>query len=146
WTPLVAPPSSTKPSDRPQDAIASRSGESPAPRQAVLSRIRWIRFFSRDEGVAVGEGTGADPSGAFSTVDGGKSWQPLPGRVSPGWFAAEFVRPDAGILVGANGSRALAVDGKIVVPPRFERLGVRGLHDVALQGESSGWLVGDGGL
>src|SRR5262249_30538853 len=101
WTPLVAPPSSTKPSDRPQDAIASRSGESPAPRQAVLSRIRWIRFFSRDEGVAVGEGTGADPSGAFSTVDGGKSWQPLPGRVSPGWFAAEFVRPDAGILVGA---------------------------------------------
>jgi hypothetical protein len=140
----VAPPSSTKSSDVSQKG--ERPGENPKSREAALPRIRWIRFFSRDEGVAVGEGSGADPSGAFSTIDGGKTWQPLPGKVSPGWLAAEFVGPDAGILVGANGSRALAVDGKIVVPPRFERLGVRALHDVALQGESSGWLVGDGGL
>src|SRR5262249_48227424 len=41
---------------------------------------------------------------------------------------------------------ALAIEGKIVVPPRFERLGLRGLYDVALGADQSGWVVGDGGL
>src|SRR5262249_17029769 len=69
WTPLVGPPASAKTSDVPRKSIAAQSGDQPGQRDAALPRIRWIKFFSRDDGVAVGEGTGVDPSGAFSTPD-----------------------------------------------------------------------------
>ncbi len=94
----------------------------------------------------MGEGTGTDPSGVYATSDGGKTWRPLSGKVSPGWLAADFLNPDAGILVGTLGTWALAMEGKIVASPRFERLGIRGLYDVILNEERGGWLVGDGGL
>src|SRR6185312_6753701 len=110
-----------------------------------LPRIRQIKFFSPDQGIAIGEGTGAEPSGAFATDDGGQSWRGLPGRISPGWLAADFLSPETGILVGAHGSRALLVDGKIVTS-RFENLGIRGLYDVSLGKERTGWIAGDGGL
>ncbi|MGE5193651.1 MAG: YCF48-related protein [Deltaproteobacteria bacterium] len=146
WKPLVAPPASAAPADaRLRNAAAAPANKTDRP-EPTLPRLRKIRFFSREEGIAVGEGTGSDPSGVFSTEDGGQSWRALPGKASPGWLSAAFLGPDAGILVGANGSRALVMEDKVVVPQRFERLGVRGLHDVALGGENSGWLVGDGGL
>jgi photosystem II stability/assembly factor-like uncharacterized protein len=145
WKPLVAPPKTdAKAPSRSKSSARRAETSSPAP--VSLPRIRKIKFFSPDEGIAVGEGTGTDPAGAYATRDGGATWQPLPGKATMGWLAADFLSPEAGILVGAFGSLALAVEGKIVIPPRFERLGMRGLYDVALGRDREGWLVGDGGL
>src|SRR5262249_13002417 len=127
WSPLVAPPASVaSPAGRRISSKTADKDKIAAPPPS-LPRIRKVQFFSREEGVAVGEGTGNNPTGVFATADGGKSWRALPGKLSAGWLAATFHGPDAGILVGAGGSRALAIEGKIVVPPRFEPLGVRGL-------------------
>ncbi len=111
-----------------------------------LPRIRKIKFFSPDEGVIVGEGSGVEPAGAFATDDGGRTWRALPGKAAPGWLGADFFNPDAGVLVGVKDSVALAMEGKVVVPTRMERFGLRGRHAVALQKQGGGWLAGDGGL
>jgi photosystem II stability/assembly factor-like uncharacterized protein len=118
-----------------------RPGEKPS-----LSRIRKIKFFTPDDGIIVGDGTGVEPGGAYATDDGGLSWRALPGKAAPGWLGADFFNPDAGVLVGVRDSVALAVEGKLVVPRRFERFGERGRHDVTLREGRGGWLVGDGGL
>ena len=52
--------------------------------QTRLSRIRKVKFFSRDDGVAIGEGSGGEPSGVFVTADGGQSWVSLPGHSAMG--------------------------------------------------------------
>jgi len=142
WRPIVLPPAAILPANARDKPTASALGDQP---KLGLPRIRRIKFFSPEEGVAVGEGTGADPSGAFATDDGGSTWRPLPGKVAPGWLAADFLNPDAGALVGSRGSLALAVEGKIMAS-RFESRGVRGLYDVALGLDRTGWLVGDGGV
>src|SRR5262249_25285777 len=139
----VSPPTSHPPAEVRRKSETTRDTQSLEP---ALPRIRKIKFFSQEQGIAVGAGTGNDPTGVFATDDGGKSWHSLPGRASPGWLGAAFISADAGILVGARGSRALAMEGKVVVPQRLERLSTRSLYDVALDVENGGWLVGDGGL
>ena len=145
WQPLVAPPIALISGAGQQKAAETAKAKGDSPPAVTLPRLRRVRFFSADEGVVVGEGTGAKPGGAFATEDGGQSWHSLPGKVSPGWLAADFLTPQTGILVGAQGSRALVADGKIVAS-RFESLGVRGLHDVVLGSNRTGWMAGDGGL
>ncbi len=145
WQPLVAPPAAVANLAAKQKSAMPAAAKSDAQPAAMLPRIRRIKFFSPDQGIAIGEGTGAEPSGAFATNDGGQSWRGLPGRISPGWLTADFLTPESGILVGAQGSRALLVDGKIVAS-RFESLGIRGLYEVALGKERTGWIAGDGGL
>ncbi len=110
-----------------------------------LPRLTRIKFFSLEEGFAVGQGSEDQPSGVFFTEDGGKSWRDLPGLTSPGWLAADFLNEEVGVVAGPRGRVAL-VNGEQLSLPRVESLGLRGLYDVALQRPSSGWLVGDGGL
>lgn len=144
WQPLVGAPLPPE-KQAPQRKAAARPPTAESGEQSSLPRIRRIRFFSPEKAIAVGEGRGTDPSGAFSSEDGGKTWRPLPGKAAPGWLGVGFLNPDAGVLVGAQGSVALVVEGK-VVPPRVGRLGARNLYDVAMGTERGGWLVGDGGL
>ncbi|HEY2249787.1 MAG TPA: YCF48-related protein, partial [Planctomycetaceae bacterium] len=148
WENLAAAPSSGgKDAARPKSSAKTASVEKkPSIGKPSLPRIRKIKFFTPDDGVIVGEGTGVEPAGAYATDDAGRTWRALPGKAAPGWLGADFFNPDAGVLVGVNDSLALAVEGKVVVPTRFERFGVRGRHAVALLADRGGWLVGDGGL
>lgn len=145
WQPVVSPPAAVAKSTSPGKPVGMADSGKSATQPPALPRIRSVKFFSPDEGIVIGEGTGANPSGVYSTNDAGKSWHPLPGKVSPGWYAADFLNPAAGVIVGARGSVARAVEGKIVAP-RVESLGPWGLYDIALGPERTGWLVGDGGL
>lgn len=158
WRPLVAPPSkmaagtlgvasatSGKSIDAGTGNVPATLAKQKSAAQTLLPRIRKIRFFSLEEGIAVGEGTGQEPSGVFVTDDGGKSWRALAGKASPGWLSAEFLNPDAGILVGVRDSLGMAVEGTVALP-RFEKVGLRSRHAITLDRERSGWLVGDGGL
>ncbi len=147
WENLLASPASVdKQPARQQSTASTTAGKKQSTEKPSLPRIRKIKFFTPDDGVIVGEGTGVEPGGAYATDDGGQSWRALPGKAAPGWLSADFFNPDAGVLVGVRDSVALAMEGKLVVPTRFERSGVRGRYDVTLREGRGGWLVGDGGL
>ncbi len=154
WNSLIAPPAivDTSTERRPPTPptaetkpAAAKAAETQKPGAKTLPRIRKIKFFSLDEGVAVGEGAGTDSSGVYTTEDGGKSWRAMTGKASPGWLSGEFFSPEAGILVGMRDSLGIALERTISMP-RFERFGTRSRHAIALDRERSGWLVGDGGL
>ncbi|HEV7998608.1 MAG TPA: YCF48-related protein [Planctomycetaceae bacterium] len=110
-----------------------------------LPQLRFLRFFSPGVGVAVGERTPDFPAGVMTTADGGKTWQPVEGPQHDGWRAADFLAPTIGVAAGLEGEAA-RIDGSRVVDIRAGRFGLRGLYDVKLSRDDSGWMVGDGGL
>lgn len=109
-----------------------------------LPRLNRIKFFSTDEGFAVGQGTPDQPSGVFVTEDGGRLWRSVPGTASAGWLAADFSSSETGALAGPRGRVALT-DGHQLFLPRVGNLGQGTLYDIAFSGALTGWLVGDGG-
>jgi photosystem II stability/assembly factor-like uncharacterized protein len=148
WKTLVAPPQVIGSAGERTLSTAGPSspGEKSKPAgKSQLPRLRKIRFFSLEEGIAVGEGSGPEPSGVYDTDDGGKSWRAMSGKAAPGWLNGEFVNKDAGILVGVRDSLGVALEGNVSLP-RFERFGLRNRHAITLNQERSGWQVGDGGL
>lgn len=112
---------------------------------ASLSPLKYVRFFGLDEGVVIGEPTPENVTGAWSTTDGGKTWQSLEGRPVRGWNAAAMLSPELGLLADRGGGVALLA-GPQLLPSRLPPLKGRQIRDVALSGEHHGWLVGDGGL
>ncbi|MBI3861783.1 MAG: hypothetical protein HY290_07790 [Planctomycetia bacterium] len=145
WRPLAVPPASVAKVHHQRQSSPQTIEKAKATEKTLLPRIRKVKFFSLEEGIAVGEGTGREPSGAYVTDDGGKSWRAMPGKESPGWLNAEFLNPGAGILVGVRDSLGMALEGTVALP-RLERIGRRARRAVTLDQERSGWLVGDGGL
>lgn len=110
-----------------------------------LPRLHRMKFFSRDQGVVVGEANSTNGTGVWITEDAGQSWQPVQGKSGSGWRAADFLSEEIGAVAGLRGVLGLVVQGKLH-PPRIGSLGMRGLHDLQLTGGGAGWLVGDGGL
>ncbi|MBS0261962.1 MAG: hypothetical protein JSS02_08390 [Planctomycetes bacterium] len=146
WKPLVGrPPILSAPGERRQHLGVQTAEKQITAGKVQLPRLRKIRFFSLEEGVAIGEGAGTEPSGVYITEDGGKTWRSLPGKAAPGWLGAEFLNLDAGILVGVRDSLGVALERHVTMP-RFERLGTRNRNAIALDRGRSGWLVGDGGM
>ncbi|HEV3301582.1 MAG TPA: YCF48-related protein [Planctomycetaceae bacterium] len=110
-----------------------------------LPQLHYVRFFSPSAGVVVGEPTPDFPSGVITTSDAGKTWQSVDGGRHDGWRAADFLAPTLGALAGLEGESA-RVDGGRVIDLRAGRFGLRGLYDVKLSRDDSGWMVGDGAL
>ncbi len=102
WENLAAAPGTTSKEPERKKATAKSAADN---KQTIgkqsLPRIRKIKFFTPDDGVIVGEGTGVELSGAYATEDGGQSWHALPGKAAPGWLGSDFFNPDAGVLVGS---------------------------------------------
>lgn len=78
----------------------------------LLPTIQRLHFLSEKVGYAVGSATAIHPGGAWSTQDGGRTWSPLQGVGGHHWCDAAFVG-DRGVLVGRDGTRALAIDGRL---------------------------------
>lgn len=110
-----------------------------------LPRLRKVRFFGMQDGMAAGESTPNHPTGVYYTQDGGQSWHDVEGARSDGWQSAEFIAPGVGIVVGTQG-RLTSVGGGQLLPSRINGMGMRNLRGVQLQRDGTGWLVGDGGL
>jgi photosystem II stability/assembly factor-like uncharacterized protein len=110
-----------------------------------LPQLHSVRFFSLSEGVLVGEATAEFPTGVIVTHDGGKTWLAVEGARRSGWRAADFLRPDAGVAAGLDGTTA-RVDGGKLVDIRAGGFGPRGLYGVKLGADDDGWIVGDGAL
>jgi hypothetical protein len=110
-----------------------------------LPQLHYVRFFSPGMGVVVGEPTPDSPSGVMTTSDGGKTWQSVDGGRHDGWRSADFLAPSIGVVAGLEGESA-RVDGTRVIDLRAGRFNLRGLYDVKLNRDDTGWMVGDGGL
>ncbi|WP_298867457.1 YCF48-related protein [uncultured Gimesia sp.] len=113
--------------------------------QKRLPRLHYVRFFGVNEGVVVGDASVQHATGVFKTTDGGKSWQDVIGYESAGYRSAAFFDVNTGIVAGTQG-RLTLVGGGAVLPPRFPPQGLRGIRDVKLPMNSTGWMVGDGAL
>ncbi|MGE3314163.1 MAG: YCF48-related protein [Planctomycetaceae bacterium] len=111
---------------------------------APLPHVEYIRFFTMQEGVIAGASDAGHPTGILVTHDGGKTWENVDGTRQTGWRAADFLRPDVGVTAGLRGATA-QIDAK-VLESRNSRVGLQNLHDLKLNADDSGWLVGDGGL
>ncbi|MEN0111700.1 MAG: YCF48-related protein, partial [Planctomycetota bacterium] len=107
-----------------------------------VPRLQTIRMFDAERGVAAGDGGPLDPSGVFTTDNGGRNWRPVASPEAGRWTAGAFGRdPDGavfGLLVGPRGVAALA-DRRVRRPIAPSR---RGVHAVAVAAEGVAWLVG----
>jgi photosystem II stability/assembly factor-like uncharacterized protein len=112
---------------------------------STLPPLTFVKFFGMDDGVAVGESSVEFPTGVLFTRDSGKTWQSVAGNQELGWRAADFLDRRTGVTAGLRGKVSLVGYGQLL-PPRIGDLGLRGLWDLKLDPDRSGWLVGDGGL
>jgi photosystem II stability/assembly factor-like uncharacterized protein len=110
-----------------------------------LPQLHVVRFFTPTSGIVVGESTAEFPTGVMITNDAGKTWQSVDGPPHDGWRAADFLAPTIGVVAGLDGETA-RVDGARMIDLRAGRFGLRGLYDVKLNRDDSGWMVGDGAL
>ncbi|MFN0197787.1 MAG: YCF48-related protein [Planctomycetaceae bacterium] len=113
--------------------------------QGSLPLITSIRFFTMQQGIAVGKSNAEHPTGVLLTSDGGQSWHDAPGPEASGWQTADFLNPDAGVVAGLRGQVALVGEGRLM-QPQLGRFGLRGVRAAQLLADETGWMVGDGGL
>ena len=111
--------------------------------QTRLPALSSIRFFDLEQGLAVGSGTSAEPSGLYESRDGGQTWQAVESSTRTDWRAAAFTAPGEGILVGPRGLRSRFSRGTLQTPPPGSG-SLRGFHAASLDREGIGWLAGDG--
>jgi len=105
--------------------------------QHALPQLLFVKFFDRQQGIAVGEATSEHPTGVLTTNDGGKTWQAAVGKRHSGWRAADFLGPEVGVVAGSRGRVLLFGSGRLL-EPRIGQLGLRGLRGVKLQRDEAG--------
>lgn len=115
-------------------------------RRAVntLPGINRIQFVNTSSGFAIGDGSDQHPGGVFTTVDGGRTWQPVVGPRVGTWLAADLADGQTGVLAGAWGKLGVLRQGTLG-PADIDPLGGRAVHDVRLT-DKGAVAVGQGGL
>jgi photosystem II stability/assembly factor-like uncharacterized protein/tetratricopeptide (TPR) repeat protein len=116
---------------------------SPASVNAVPG-LNVVKFFGERHGIAAGDGSEAYPSGLFQTVDGGRTWKPIPGVRNPTWLAGDFSDPQTGVLAGAWNRLATVREG-ILGEVDVDSLSGRNVTGLKVNGERA-VAVGQGGL
>jgi photosystem II stability/assembly factor-like uncharacterized protein len=111
----------------------------------LLPLLTGVKFFDAHVGVAFGIGNGAQPSGVFTTRDGGTTWQPLPADHAGQWLAGDFLDAGAGAIAGGGGRFATLARQRVVHSP-LATSSMRSFHAMRLVAPTNGWIVGDGGL
>jgi len=78
-----------------------------------LPGLNAVQFLDESKGIAVGDGTNAFPSGAFTTSDSGRTWAMIPGPKVITWNAIDFKDLDNGTLWG-DPTCGVVKSGKVV--------------------------------
>jgi hypothetical protein len=110
----------------------------------LLPPLRRIKFLSRLEGFAMGERSELFDAAAFSTRDGGRSWQAFIGPTTSAWVAGDLADGQTGCLVDPQGMLG-ALQGPSLSEEATPLLHGQTVRRVDLSGPLS-WLAGDRGL
>ncbi|HKA06534.1 MAG TPA: hypothetical protein VKD71_04700 [Gemmataceae bacterium] len=103
-----------------------------------------VKFFGERVGIAAGDGSETYPSGLFTTMDGGRTWKPMPGTRNPSWLCGDFTDTQTGVLGGAW-SRLAAVREGAMGPADVDSLAGRNVKGLKVNGDRA-VAVGQGGL
>lgn len=111
----------------------------------TLPGLTGVRFIDHRRGWAFGNGSALFPAGVFHTDDGGRTWTPIMKGESQGWVTGDFRNERSGVVAGLSGETASVASSGVRAnePPQ---LGGRYVRRLRLSSETTGWLVGDGGL
>jgi photosystem II stability/assembly factor-like uncharacterized protein len=112
--------------------------------ESALPGLNCIRFFNARNGIAAGDGSDAFPTGLFTTIDGGRTWKPVPGKRCPSWLAADFADADTGALGGPWSQLGTYRDGYFGAAD-VDPLGGRSIKRLKISGNFA-VAVGQGGL
>lgn len=78
----------------------------------ALPGLHAVAFTDDRSGIVAGDTTDRWPGGLFRTVDGGRSWQPIPALRGGGWRAASFQNEKNAALVGSWARIGILRDGE----------------------------------
>ena len=111
---------------------------------SAIPGLNCVRFFNQRNGIAAGDGSDTYPTGLFTTIDGGRTWKPLPGKRCATWFAADFSDAETGALGGPWSQLATLRDG-LFGAADVDPLGSRSIRGLKINGNFAA-AVGQGGL
>jgi photosystem II stability/assembly factor-like uncharacterized protein len=110
----------------------------------VMPGLNWVHFFNERQGILLGDGSDAFPTGIYTTADGGRTWQATPGPRCTSWLSAGFAEPQSAVLAGAW-SRLATLRQGVLNAADVDTLGGRTVHGLCLEGDRA-VAVGQGGL
>jgi photosystem II stability/assembly factor-like uncharacterized protein len=118
----------------------------------ALPGLNYVHFIDNGRGFAVGDGSDQFPTGVFTTLDNGRSWQPVKGPRCPGWLTADFPDAQHGILGGPWNQLSTYQKGGLS-PADADKLygrsitGLQRVGDGAVAVTQGGWVLrsDDGG-
>ncbi|HSG69057.1 MAG TPA: YCF48-related protein, partial [Planctomycetaceae bacterium] len=111
----------------------------------ALPFLHSVRFFSLEDGIAVGSPLQKFGSGLLVTHDGGRSWEDVPGYGELNWRTGTFLSNESGVVGGSQGSLAV-LRGDRVITAKSPLLGNGMIHAMTLDRSLRGWMVGDEAL
>lgn len=106
--------------------------------------LNLVKFFGEQIGLAAGDGSDANPSGMYVTLDAGKSWRCVPGTRHATWLAGDFSDPETGVLAGTWNRLAPVREG-VMGMADVDSLGGRNVKSLKLNGAGA-VAVGQGAL
>ncbi|HEX3148135.1 MAG TPA: YCF48-related protein [Gemmataceae bacterium] len=109
-----------------------------------VTGLNVVKFFDDRIGIAAGDGSDSFPAGLFRTIDGGRSWKPVPGVRNPTWLAGDFSDSETGVVGGAWSRVAPIRDSHLGVAD-VDQLAGRSITGMKLNGMRA-VAVGQGGL
>lgn len=115
-----------------------------------LPALSYIQFFDLDNGVCIAEKSqSTEHSGIYRTSDQGKSWTLLRAstestreEIAAQWTRACFPSAEQGIVVGQQTATGTVIGEQLVVLSSARRT-LQAIHDVVIQQDGAGWMVGD---
>jgi len=110
-----------------------------------LPALRGVFFVDARNGMAAGFGNPLYPSGCFTSVDGGRSWQTVFADMSHDWLGVAFSENQTGFFVSSMGAVAKLSDRRLSLL-RSEATRLRQFRGISARRAGHAVLVGDGGL
>ncbi|HEV3445057.1 MAG TPA: YCF48-related protein [Gemmataceae bacterium] len=111
----------------------------------VFPGLNRVRFVDAKIGFLAGDSSDQFPTGIFRTLDGGRTWQPVPGPRCTTWLAADFQSAQDGALAGAWTRLGLLRNGEFGKADMEDILGGRAIRDLQVVGKRA-VAVGQGAL
>jgi photosystem II stability/assembly factor-like uncharacterized protein len=113
--------------------------------QPQLPALTRVKFFTRNQGIAVGASSSLCSASLFQTSDGGRSWTPMPLVARESWIDGDFVSMDLGCVLSQQG-RSFSLMKNSLEGSTNIQLGLKRPARLRFGRSGQAWLVGERGL